>query len=182
MIKDKIIVKRYADAYFDFVRHTIGEAPSALEFKNLKSIIRDNPEFLEFLEAPDVTHQQKFEFINNVLKDYFSVEFRNFIKLLLDKDRIKELVDILEYVRETYSHGEEIEAVIRTSLPLDLDIIKEIEEMLVKKFKRNFKFYISLDGSLLGGVQVQVGNTVIDGSVRRRIDELREKLSTVRVN
>ena len=44
------------------------------------------------------------------------------------------------------------------------------------------RFYIDLDGSLLGGVQVVIGNTIIDGSVRKRLDELKEKLTTIRMD
>jgi F-type H+-transporting ATPase subunit delta len=80
-----------------------------------------------------------------------------------------------------YAHLGETEAVLKTSFPLDLDLIKEIKEKLEKKFNRNFRFYIDLDGSMLGGVQVIIGNTIIDGTVVRRLSDLREKLLTVRV-
>ena len=64
---------------------------------------------------------------------------------------------------------------------MDLELIREIKNNLEDKFKKKFKLYINLDGSLLGGIQVVIGNTVLDGSVRRRLDDLKEKLKALRV-
>jgi F-type H+-transporting ATPase subunit delta len=60
-------------------------------------------------------------------------------------------------------------------------LIKRIEDVLKKKFKQNLRFYIDLDGSLLGGVQVVVGNTIIDGSVAKRLNDLRGKLAGINI-
>ncbi len=182
MIKDEIIVKRYADAFVGFLKDTIGLEKGLEDLKTLKNaVIRDNPEFLQFLESLDASYLEKCDFMDKVLRDYFSEELKQFMKLLLRKGRFNKLPDIIEYIRITYSHAGEVEAILKTSFPLDLDLIKAVEDKLEEKFKKRFKFYIDLDGDLLGGIQVTIGNTVIDGSVRRRLDELREKLITARV-
>jgi F0F1-type ATP synthase delta subunit len=63
-----------------------------------------------------------------------------------------------------------------------VDLIKEIEDKLEEKLQKKFKFYIDLDADLMGGVQVIFGNnTIIDGSVRKRLADLKEKLRGVRV-
>ncbi len=72
-----------------------------------------------------------------------------------------------------------MDVLLRTAFPLELDLIKKIEVVLRKRFKQDLRFYIDLDGSLLGGVQVVIGNTIIDGSVVKRLDELKGKLTTV---
>ncbi len=182
MIKDEIIIKRYADAFVGFLKGTVGLQKGLQDLRNLKNtVIRDNPEFLQFLERLEITYTEKCDFIDKVLKDDFSEETRQFLKLLLRKDRIDKLIDIIEYIRITYSHIGRVEALLRTGFPLDLELIKAIEDKLEEKLQKKFKFYIDLDGELLGGVQVVIGNTVIDGSVRCRLDELKEQLMTIRV-
>jgi len=57
----------------------------------------------------------------------------------------------------------------------------KIKKGLESKLNKKLKLVVGLDPGLLGGVQVTIGNTVIDGSVRRRLDDLKEKLETVRV-
>ena len=165
----------------DFAKETIGLKKAAEEFKALKFLMQANPEFAELLASFELSENDKFDFIDKVLGPDYSGEFCQFLKLLIEKKRIDKLHDIADYIRVAYAHLGETEAVLKTSFPLDLDLIKEIKEKLEKKFNRNFRFYIDLDGSMLGGVQVIIGNTIIDGTVVRRLSDLREKLLTVRV-
>jgi len=180
-IKDEIVVKRYADAFISHAKENIGMEKALEDFKSLKGVIRENPEFLQALFSLELSFSEKCDFIEKVLGADFSQELRNFLKVLLEKSRIEKLLDIAEYIRITYSHGGEEGALLKTSFPLELEDIKEIEVALEKKFNRRFKFYIDLDGDLLGGLQVIIGNTVIDGSVRKRLIELKEKLMAARI-
>ncbi|MDD4894361.1 MAG: ATP synthase F1 subunit delta [Candidatus Omnitrophica bacterium] len=182
MIKDEIVAKRYADAFAGFMKETVGLEKGLEDLKDLKSsVIRNNPEFIHFLESQEITYSEKCDFIDKVVRDGFSEELREFLKLLLRKERINKLADIMEYLRITYSYMGEEDVLLKTSFPLDIELIRTIEQRLERKFQKKFKFYIDLDGELLGGVQVIIRNTVIDGSVRRRLDELKEKLIKIRV-
>jgi len=183
MIKDKIIARRYADAYMAFVRQNIGMEKAIAELKDLKNVvIHENPGFLEFLTHEGMGHNEKREFVERVLNDNFSHELKNFLKLLLDKERISHLLDIMEYIRVTYSYGDEVEALLKTSFPLDVDLIRDIETRLQEKLHKKLKFYIDLDADLLGGIQVVIGDhAVIDGSVKRRLEDLKDKLRRLKV-
>ncbi len=178
---DRLVVKRYAEAFMGFAGESIGFDQATRDLKNIKLLIQKNKGFLTLIESLDISYSEKCDFIDKVLDDNFSHEFGQFLKLLLEKRRIGIITDIADYVRVAYAHLGKTEAVLKTSFPLDLDLIEEIKQRLEKKFKRRFKLYIDLDATLLGGVQVIIGNTIIDGSVRRRLDDLKEKLLTVRV-
>ncbi|MFA6217944.1 MAG: ATP synthase F1 subunit delta [Candidatus Omnitrophota bacterium] len=179
--KDRIVVNRYAEAFLSFAKDGALRSQAIDDLKNLKALTNNNPDFLEFLRSLEITLSEKYSFIEAILGDEFLLETRQFLKLLLEKGRIDKITDIIEYVRVKYSRGGEVEALLRTSYLLDLDLIRSIEKKLEEKYSQKFKFYIDLDSSLLGGVQIIIGNTVIDGSVRRRLDELREKLMAVKV-
>ncbi|MFH0791503.1 MAG: ATP synthase F1 subunit delta [Candidatus Omnitrophota bacterium] len=178
---DDIIVKRYAEAFMGFAKKTIGFEKANQDFKALKDIMRENPEFYELLCRLEVSYTEKCDFIDKVLETDFSVELRQFLKLLLEKKRIDKIHGIADYIRIAYAHPGETDVLLKTSFPLDLDLIKKIEDKLREKLNQKFRFYIDLDGSLLGGVQIVIGNTVLDGSIRRRLEELKEKLSLIRV-
>ena len=178
----KIVVKRYADAFVGFIKETVGLQKGIEDLRALRSdVLHDNPEFLNFLGNKGMSFKEKCDFLDSVLKDNLSQEIKQFIKLLIDKGRINILNDVIEYIRVNYSRGEKLEVLLKTSTMLDLPLIKKIQDKLSEKLHRELKLYIDLDGSLLGGVQVTIGNKVIDGSVRKRLDELRERLLTVRV-
>ena len=180
-MRERLVVKRYAEAFMDFAKESIGLKQAVLDFKNLKAIMHDNEGFQEILHSLDVSYSEKCDFIEKVLDANFSNEFKQFLKLLLAKNRIDRISDIADYIRVAYSHLGETEAILRTSFPLDLSLIHKIKDKLEQKFKRRFRFFIDLDGRLLGGVQVIIGNTIIDGTVRKRLEDLKEKLLTVRV-
>lgn len=180
-MKDIIIVERYAEAYIDFAKEALGIDKAAACFKELKDIILRNPEFQEILSSLELTYAEKSDFIEQVLNQDFPEEIKEFLRLLLRKGRIDKVMDIAEYIRVKYSFDAELDVLLKISFPLDLEVIKTIKERLELKFQKRLKFFIELDGSLLGGVQVIFGNTIIDGSVRRKLDDLRQRLMSVRV-
>ncbi len=177
----RIITKRYAEAFVYYAKRTIGINRCIEEVKALKKIITDNPEFMSLLLSPETTLSEKFEFIDTVLKDIFSQELVQLVKLVAEKRRAPFLIDMLDYIRINYSHGEAVDALLKSANILDLEIVREIKEKLENKLQKKLHFYLELDASLIGGVQVTVGNTVIDGSVKRRLEELREKIKSARV-
>jgi len=181
VIKNIIIASRYAEGFISYADSSIGLDKALEDLKKVKDLMRDNPEFVEFLFTPYVAFVDKEDFIDKVLKKGFSEEIKHFLKLLIDKGRIDYFSDIVEYARVKYSHFGETEVLLKTTFPLDLSAIRKIRVALEQKYKKKFKFYIDLDSNLLGGIQVIMGNTVIDGSVRRRLDELKEKLMSVGV-
>ena len=179
MIKNKVLVSRYAEAFLNFARANCGSAKALEDLAVVKNIIRDNPGFKDLMDNPEISYLEKCTIIEEVIRDGVSDEMRNFLKLLLDKQRFDIFLDVAEYLRIKYSHEGQVDVLLKTAFPLDLEVIEKIQGVLRKKFKQNLRFYIDLDGSLLGGVQVVMGNTIIDGSIRRRLAELRDKLTTV---
>lgn len=179
-MKRKILAKRYAEGLLSYAKNTIGLQQAVEELKNLKFIFKDNPEFKQFLESLEFTYQEKSQAIDKTLKD-FSEEVRQFVKLLIEKERIKYLIQIADYVRITYGRDGEIDCLLKTSYPLSLDLVRRIKEQAENRFKKKLNLFLELDANLLGGVKLIVGNTVLDGSVRGRLEDLRARLRKVRV-
>jgi len=176
-VKDDVLTRRYVDAFFSYAGQTCGREKAVEDFRKARVLLAENRELiLDSLEVPSVTLFEKEAFIDRFFAEGFSDQFRQFLKLLLKKDRINQLWDILEYARVAYSYGQRTRVLLKTSLPLELDLIQLILERLERKFQRKLKLFIELDGNLLGGIKVIMGNTVIDGSVRKRLEGLREKL------
>jgi len=181
-VNGSAIAKRYANGFLEYARDTIGFAKGLEELIALRDILRDTLDLETFLESPEIRYTEKYDFIESVFKENFSQEVRQFLKLLLKKGRISSFGEIAEYARIKYAHGEEFAALLNTSYPIDTHLMKDIEEKLEKKLNKKLRFYVDLDPDLLGGVKVTIGNTVIDGSVRRRLEDLKEKLMAVKVS
>jgi len=178
---DEILAKRYSDAFMKYAKETIGLGKAIEDCKNMKLILSENPELIELLRVPEVSASVKLQLIDKLPGGYFTQEFKNFVKLLLKKGRINKLIDIIEYIRVNYSFGGKKQVLLRTTYPVDLDLVPQIRDKLKEKFGRDIKLYIDLDESLLGGIKAVMGNTVIDASVRRRLDDLKKNLQEIRM-
>lgn len=182
MIRQRVIVSRYSEAFIKYTKASIGTPKALSDLKTIKEIIRKNRVFKDFLENPQIGLNDKCSVINEVLGPDISQEARHLLRLLLENNRINLVLDIIEYSRVKYSHEGEEAAILKTAFPLDLPVIEKIKKRLENKLKKKLRFYIDLDASLLGGVQVIIGNKIIDGSIRRRLDDLKEKLMAIQVS
>ena len=72
-----------------------------------------------------------------------------------------------------------IEGTVISAVPMEEKQIKELEEKLSKKYNKNVTLENKVDESILGGVLVRLGNTQIDGSVKTRLDNIKDQLAQV---
>ncbi len=178
---NEILAKRYADAFMKYALETIGLEKALTDCKHMKLILNKNPELIALLKAPEVGVTDKLKLIDSLPPEYFTQEFGYFLKLLLKKRRIDKLGDIVEYVRVNYSFGKKAQVLLKASYPIELDMVPQIIKKFKTRFGKDIKLYVDLDGDLLGGIKAVMGNTVIDASIRRRLDDLRNNLKESRV-
>jgi len=180
-MKNEIVARRYGDAFIGYVNQTIGTDKGIAELQAIKGLLEGSDDFSAFLSDPDISEKEKAELIDNVFSGTFSEESRHFLRLLLDKGRIGIFPDVAEYVRATYGYGARQEAVMRTGRSVDQDMIDRIKSALEKKVGREVRLVTERDGALLGGIYIKIGNVVIDGTVRRQLDDLKETLHVLKV-
>lgn len=178
---DEVVIKRYADAFLSYAKDTIGFDKGIDELQGVKRIIRDNPDFGHFLESLDIADDEKDPVIDRILGEEFSAQTKSFLKLLLKKNRIGMFTDIAEYARINYAHGAEVDGVLKVSYPLDTDVMERIKGALEKRLNKKLHLYVELDSTMLGGVRAHVGNIIIDGSVRKRLEDMKDKLLALKV-
>lgn len=181
-MKEKLLGERYGEAFLSYAKDTIGFEKAAEELRNLKLFLHQNAEFFDFLKEPQIVYEAKCDVIDKVLGKDFTEETRDFLKLLAEKRRIRYIDNICDYVRTTSAHGEAEDVLLKTTYPLENDMVQKIKNKIEEKFGRKMNFFIQFDPDLMGGIQVIVGNTIIDGSVRNRIMDLRTKLMKIRID
>ncbi|MDD5072196.1 MAG: ATP synthase F1 subunit delta [Candidatus Omnitrophica bacterium] len=181
-MSDRAVARRYADGFLAFAKDTIGTKKGLEEIISFGEILNENPELSKFLENPEITCAEKSGFVDAAFKSILSIETRDFIKLIIEKRRSEEAVDIADEAKILYRREMGIEkAVIKSAKPLPQDIVRMIKDRLEGKFEKKLEFEIAIDPGLLGGVQATVGNIVIDGSVKRKLYELKEYLMESKV-
>lgn len=108
-----------------------------------------------------------------------AAQVRNFIAVLVQHDRLNALSEILdEYRREMNRRLGISEVHVTTARPLDSDERRELEQKVAAMTGTQVHATYYEDKALLGGVVIRVGSTVYDGSVKGRLERLKEQLAS----
>jgi F-type H+-transporting ATPase subunit delta len=175
-------IKIYAEGFIEYALETVGIEKALEELKEARAVLAGHPELTKFLESAAITHKEKCSALENIFGAYFSPQLRYFLQFLLKRGRFGIFGKIAEYARLKYAHGKEVNALLASTSLLDTGQIREIKEKAERKLGLKLRLYLSLDPSLLGGVRLEVLHTVIDGSVKKRLDDLKRKLLASSVN
>jgi F-type H+-transporting ATPase subunit delta len=133
----------------------------------------------EFLTDPSFPVEQKVALLDKLnAKLQMSQPVRNFVAVLIRNDRIAGLDDVVgEFRREINQRLNISEAKVVSARRLDGQERQELEKKIADLTGGEVDAQYEEDSSLIGGAVVQVGSTVYDGSVRGRLDRLREELT-----
>jgi len=175
------LVKRYAEGFLEYAKESIGLDQALTELKKAKDVLRDNQDLKGFLDNPAINHIEKCDVVDKVFAEGFSQEIRNFLKLLLKKGRMGRYEKIAEYARIRYAHGDKVRALLYTSYLMDTETMETFKNIAEKKLNAKLQLYVDLAPDMLGGARLAVGNKVWDGSVKKRLDDLKRKLLAARV-
>ena len=127
-----------------------------------------------------VSKNEKIQLIDTLFAGKIDNDLKNFFKILVEKGRITSVEAIEATYKELLNEKNNIlEGYVISAVPMDNEKIKELETELSKKYNKNVTLENKVDKSVLGGVLVRLGNTEIDGTIKTRLDGLKNQLSQV---
>ena len=141
---------------------------------------RESADLRELFLDPSFPSDQKVAILDKLnARLGMSVQMRNFIAVIIQHDRLYVLDEILaEYRKEVNRRLGISEVQVTTARPLDTNERQGIEQKVAAMTGTQVQATYHEDKSLLGGVVVRVGSTVYDGSVKGRLDRLKEQLAS----
>jgi len=130
------------------------------------------------LGDPSTAVAQRVALAGDLLRGKVLVATARLVTYVLQAGHIRDLVGTLEWVAglAAEERGRRV-AEVRSAVELDDDEYIRLVEALERTAGRPVKVRVQIKPSLLGGMAVEIGDTVIDGSVRHRLDQLRETLA-----
>src|ERR1700683_5509120 len=176
-----IYASRYARAFADVIFETRLNAKDIQgQLGDFAGAWHESHELREFFLDPSFPLEQKIEFLAQLHTQLkMAQQTRIFIAVLIRNDRIVGLDDVVaEFRREVNQRLGISEAKVISARKLDAQERAELEQQIAALTGGTVEGQFEEDKSLLGGAVVQVGSTVYDGSVRGRLDRLREELTT----
>jgi F-type H+-transporting ATPase subunit delta len=173
-------VSRYARAFADVIFESKLDAKAVQgQLADFAGAWHESRELREFLIDPSFPVEQKVALLDKMNATLqMSREVRNFVAVLIRNNRIAGLDDVVAELRREINQRLGIhEAKVVSARKLDDGERRELEKQIAGLTGGTVEAQYEEDSSLLGGAVVQVGSTVYDGSVRGRLDRLREELS-----
>jgi F-type H+-transporting ATPase subunit delta len=106
-------------------------------------------------------------------------EFLNFLDLVIDKQRMPEIFRIRRQLEELWKHeNRRIDVTVTSAVELDPAVVAKIGEEIERQTGQEVDLASRVDSEILGGVVLQVGNMVLDASIRNRLEKLRKSVAS----
>lgn len=171
------IAKRYAEALFQLAQEKQNVSEVSKDLQELVKVIETEPQFISLLATPKFSSERKKQIVTELLGNANELVL-NTIFLLIDKKRVKELLEVATQFNILAANAEgTAEATVYTTRELTEAEKEEISQSfskLVGKEKLNITNVI--DPSLLGGARVQIGNYIFDNTVLNKLESLKRTL------
>lgn len=166
------LAQTYAEAAYEAATNVWLRTLTALQ-----RALEENPSVLASLRDPGADLGQKQTLVEPLLPQGAPQEVRNFVSVLLSRNDIGLLPDVIEQFRRLAVRGPKAQIVrVTSAVPLTDEEKRALTEKLVAQFGENLEFEYREDPSILGGLVVRVGDRVIDASVAGKLKALRETL------
>jgi F-type H+-transporting ATPase subunit delta len=176
MARRRGAARRYAEAAFEVATRDKTVEQWREELARAAELAGDE-RALNVLANPAIPSERRAEALGELLGDRVSRPVHNLIQLMLRRGRIDELARVAAEFRRLDDDLQGItHATATTAAPLNQDEVRALTARLEQSTGDRIELDVVVDPSLLGGVVVRVGDRLIDGSVRGRLERLRNQL------
>jgi F-type H+-transporting ATPase subunit delta len=152
----------------DDVRDQLGEFADALD---------GNQEMQVFFFSPYFSTPEKVEGLNKVVTGAEPI-LQNFLKLLIEKSRMPAVFRVRRTFDELWQRENKLLPVeVTSAIALDKQTVKQIGDRIGEETGQKIELSERVDPDILGGLIVRVGNSIIDSSIRARLDSLRKQVA-----
>ena len=170
--------ERYSLALYEL--STESNVTSQIEEQSLSvlKLLEQSQDFSNLIKNPTTSQDDLLKVVNTISENYkFDQLLKNFLSFLIKKRRFFFVERILKSFIEICSEKRgELKAELRSAKQLSNDEIKQITEELTKNFSSKIKLNYKHDESLIGGLVVQVGSTMVDTSIKSKLQQIENRM------
>ena len=177
-MSSQAVARRYAVALADVVLSR-GEAQEVREeLAAWDSLVSANSELLEVFRHPAITHEQKRDVLDELIRRAKPrPTTANFLKVLLQNGRLGELSEVsTQFAQELDRRSGVVTARVTTARPLPADAQESLRARLGQLTGSRVRLQFEVDDELIGGVVTRIGSTLYDGSVRGRLQQIKQRM------
>lgn len=162
----------YANAVFDLANETSSLESWSDALANLANVVTD-VQMSKMLDDPELGKAQRGELLIQVLGDKLTEQQQNLVKLMAENGRLKLMPDVVEQFEVARANAEnKIDAEVISAFELSAEQTSELANTLKNKLGCDITLTTTIDESLIGGVVIKAGDTIIDASMKSQLDSL----------
>jgi ATP synthase F1 delta subunit len=171
------VARVYAEALFDVAREK-GKLDSVAEqLGQFADALDSDRELQVFFFSPYFSSTEKEEGLGRALSGA-EPELVNFLELLIEKHRMPAIFRIRREFEEMWKReNRRIDVTVTSAVELDPEVVGKIGEEIERQTGQKVELASRVDGEILGGIVLQVGNMVLDASIRSRLEKLRKSVA-----
>ena len=176
-MRDATIAKNYAEALLELARRAEDPPGWGKLMRDVANGMRDDITLQHFLESPKISEAQKNEVFFQALGDRVPRHILRFLQTLVRKRRQLLIPEISEeYDKLLDIHEGRVHANVTVARETSKEDENRIAEQLSRVIGKTVVPHMNVNPAILGGVVVKIGDTVMDGSVRRRLGRLKGQI------
>lgn len=176
-MREQTVARNYAETLFELARKHEGLERYQEGIETVARLLEENPRFRTFLETPRIPAADKKAVVRKAFGGALPKPLLNFLLVVIDKRRQKLVRAIArEYHDIVDQHMNRVHAEVTLARALDPQGMKELVERLTALLGKTAIPHVRVKPDILGGVVVRAGDTIYDGSLRRRLDGMRRQL------
>jgi F-type H+-transporting ATPase subunit delta len=170
-------LEAYATALFEIARAEGNLERVEAELYQVAKVIESNDELRSKLTDQALPVELRQGIVEDLLEGRAQPVTKSLVSFVVGAGRARDLPAIIErMVEHSAAERDQVVAEVKSAFPLDDDQQARLAEALAARTGKNVSVKVNVDPSVLGGVVAIIGDTVIDGSVRRVLEQLRTSL------
>jgi ATP synthase F1 delta subunit len=167
----------YAEALFDVARQKGKLDAIRDELGQFADTLGADRDLQVFFFSPYFSSAEKIEGARRAITDA-DTEFVNFLELLIEKQRVPEVFRIRRNFDQLWKReNQRIDVTVTSAIGLEDSVVAKIGEEIERQTGRKVELASRVDEEILGGIVLQVGNMVLDASIRSRLEKLRKSVA-----
>lgn len=176
-MRNTAVARRYAQALFSLAQEKGMMDQIENDLALVVQTLRENADVRRVVQHQDIPPEAKIRLVKEIFQGKVAPLTVNFLGVVLAKRREEYLPDIYaRYVEQADASRGVVEAEVRSAVPLAPEQTHALAERIGSRLGKKLKLTTRVDASLMGGIVMRVGDTLLDGSVRTRLERMRERL------
>ena len=170
--------ERYSLALYELSTETSVTSQIEEQSLSILKLLEQSQDFSNLIKDPTTSQDDLLKIVNTISENYkFDQLLNNFLSFLIQKRRFFFVERILKSFIEICSEKRgELKAELKSAKELSNEEITQITEELTKNFSSKIKLNYKHDESLIGGLVVQVGSTMVDTSIKSKLQQIENRM------